>query len=130
MQSGRKAAESVKESAANTAASAKASMEKARATAKEKAEKMTTRDPADKEAATLEKEMGNSDAELNRDAAKAHNEAARRLAESGGPRPGYKTRGTEPPETTTATEDYVDDYTTPAADPRYHPGPTSGGAYR
>ncbi|KAJ0028680.1 hypothetical protein Pint_36440 [Pistacia integerrima] len=129
MKSGRKAVESVKESAANTAASAKG-MEKARATAKEKAEKMTTRDPEDKEAATLEKEMGNSDAELNTDAAKVHNEVARSLAEFGGPRPGYKTRGTEPPETTTATEDYVDDYTTPTTDPRYHPRPTSGGAYR
>lgn len=82
------------------------------------AKKMTTRDPAEKEAATLEKEVRKSDAELNKDAAKAQNEATRRLAESGGPHPGYKTRGTEPPKTTTAS-DYVDDYTNPA-----------GGAYR
>lgn len=52
---------------------------------------MTTRDPAKKEASTVEKERRKTDAELNKEAAKAHNEEGRRLAESRGPHPGYKT---------------------------------------
>ncbi|KAK9193906.1 hypothetical protein WN944_004607 [Citrus x changshan-huyou] len=129
MQSGRNTVESAKESAA---ASAKAAMERAKATAKEKVfiyffliinptalrndvtykrnlmqgEKLTTRDPMEKEAATLGKEQRKTHAELNKEEAKAHNEAARRLGETGGPHPGYETRGTEGQEyrTTTATD--------------------------
>lgn len=134
MQSGRNTVESAKESAADAAASAKAAMERAKATAKEKVfiylflfliinptalrndvtnkrnlmqgEKLTTRDPMEKEAATLGKEQRKTHAELNKEEAKAHNEAARRLGETGGPHPGYETRGTEGQEyrTTTATD--------------------------
>ena len=106
MQSGRNTVESAKESAADAAASAKAAMERAKATAKEKGEKLTTRDPMEKEAATLGKEQRKTHAELNEEEAKAHNEAARRLGETGGPHPGYETRGTEGQKyrTTTATD--------------------------
>ncbi|KAL7092781.1 hypothetical protein ACP275_11G003700 [Erythranthe tilingii] len=47
---------SVKETAASIAASAKAGMEKTKATVQEKAEKMTTRDPLQKEMATQKKD--------------------------------------------------------------------------
>ncbi|KAL3819905.1 hypothetical protein ACJIZ3_005810 [Penstemon smallii] len=47
---------SAKEAASNVAASAKAGMEKTKATMQEKGEKMTTRDPLQKEMATEKKE--------------------------------------------------------------------------
>ncbi|KAL7134085.1 hypothetical protein ABFS83_11G003500 [Erythranthe nasuta] len=47
--------QSAKETAASIAASAKAGMEKTKATVQEKAEKMTTRDPLQKEMATQKK---------------------------------------------------------------------------
>ncbi|KAL5741856.1 hypothetical protein ACOSP7_028588 [Xanthoceras sorbifolium] len=53
MQSGRNAAESVREAAANAAASAKAGMEKSKAAAQEKEERMKTSNPAEKEFSSL-----------------------------------------------------------------------------
>ncbi|KAI9154482.1 hypothetical protein LWI28_026929 [Acer negundo] len=99
MQSGKNVAESVKESAANAAASAKAGMEKAKAVAQEKAERMKTRNPAEKETATMKKEEKKTQAQLNQEQAHLHNEEAKRMAQSGA-HPGYKTRGA----TTAATD--------------------------
>ncbi|KAL2320853.1 hypothetical protein Fmac_029822 [Flemingia macrophylla] len=77
MQSGKKATESIKETAANIGASAKSGMEKTKATVQEKAERMTARDPMQKEMATQKKEARMSQAELEKQAAREHNAAAK-----------------------------------------------------
>ncbi|KHN07426.1 18 kDa seed maturation protein [Glycine soja] len=80
MQGGKKAGESIKETAANIGASAKAGMEKTKATVQEKAERMTARDPMQKELATQKKEAKMSQAELDKQAARQHNTAAKQSA--------------------------------------------------
>ncbi|WVZ07524.1 hypothetical protein V8G54_020870 [Vigna mungo] len=76
MQGGKKTGESMKEKASNIGASAKAGMEKTKATVQEKAEKLTTRDPLEKELATQKKEAKVDQAELDKQAARQHNAAA------------------------------------------------------
>ncbi|KAK0584118.1 hypothetical protein LWI29_007842 [Acer saccharum] len=119
MQSGKNVTESVKESAANAAATAKASMEKAKAVAQEKAERMKTRNPTEKEAATMKKEQKQTQAQLNQEQAHLHNEDAKRMAQSSA-HPGYKTRGTTAAATDaplTGSEEFsafgTEDYMTP-----------------
>ncbi|KAK9265545.1 hypothetical protein L1049_021608 [Liquidambar formosana] len=84
MQAGKNAAASAKETAANAAASAKSGMDKTKATVQEKAERMTARDPMQKEMATEKKETKKTEAELNKQEAHEHNAAARQMASTGG----------------------------------------------
>ncbi|XP_010557946.1 PREDICTED: 11 kDa late embryogenesis abundant protein-like [Tarenaya hassleriana] len=86
--------QSMKEKASNIAASAKAGMEKTKATLEEKAEKMTTRDPVQKEMATQKKEDRINQAELEKREAREHNAAAKHAAGAGLGSPGYTTKGT------------------------------------
>nr|XP_023885992.1 11 kDa late embryogenesis abundant protein [Quercus suber]POE68945.1 18 kda seed maturation protein [Quercus suber] len=79
MQSGKNAASSVKETAANVAASAKSGMEKSKATVQEKVERMAARDPLQKELATEKKEERKSQAELEKQQARQHNAAAKQM---------------------------------------------------
>ncbi|KAK6149213.1 hypothetical protein DH2020_016738 [Rehmannia glutinosa] len=76
--------QSAKETAANIAASAKAVMEKTKATMQEKAEKMTTRDPLQKEMATEKKEERIHGAERQKQEARAHNVATKQAAAAAG----------------------------------------------
>ncbi|XP_011078825.1 11 kDa late embryogenesis abundant protein-like [Sesamum indicum] len=69
--------QSAKETASNVAASAKAGMEKTKATVQEKAERMTTRDPIQKDMATQKKEDRIYEAERQKQEAREHNAAAR-----------------------------------------------------
>ncbi|KAK7378250.1 hypothetical protein VNO80_03688 [Phaseolus coccineus] len=80
MQGGKKAGESVKETASNMGASAKAGMEKTKATVQEKAERLTARDPLQKEMATQKKEARVNQAELDKQAVREHNAAAKQSA--------------------------------------------------
>ncbi|ESW34327.1 hypothetical protein PHAVU_001G143100 [Phaseolus vulgaris] len=80
MQGGKKAGESVKETASNMGASAKAGMEKTKATVQEKAERLTARDPLQKEVATQKKEARVNQAELDKQAVREHNAAAKQSA--------------------------------------------------
>ncbi|CAH2041543.1 unnamed protein product [Thlaspi arvense] len=70
--------QSMKETAANIGASAKSGMEKTKATLQEKAEKMTTRDPLQKEMAERKKEDRITEAELRKQEEMNRNAAARR----------------------------------------------------
>ncbi|KAL0334229.1 UNVERIFIED_CONTAM: Late embryogenesis abundant protein 46 [Sesamum angustifolium] len=69
--------QSAKETASNVAASAKSGMEKTKATVQEKAERMTTRDPIQKDMATQKKEERILEAERQKQEAREHNAAAR-----------------------------------------------------
>ncbi|XP_057534020.1 late embryogenesis abundant protein 46-like [Amaranthus tricolor] len=75
MQSGKKAVESVKESASNIAASAKSGMDKTKATVQEKVDKMRAHDEYDKALATEKKEERITEAELRKQQAMTHNAA-------------------------------------------------------
>ncbi|KGN54793.1 hypothetical protein Csa_011934 [Cucumis sativus] len=99
MQSGKKAVESMKESAANVAASAKAGMDKTKATVQEKMEKVTARDPLAKEIAEEKKEAKIHEAELNKQEARQHNAAVRQAATGAA----AATHGTHPTTHSTAT---------------------------
>nr|AAG15417.1 seed maturation protein [Glycine tomentella] len=94
MQGGKKAGESIKETAANIGASAKAGMEKTKATVQEKAERMTARDPMQKEFATQKKEAKINQAELDKQAARQHNTAAKQSATAGHMGHGHHATGT------------------------------------
>ncbi|RAL48513.1 unnamed protein product [Cuscuta campestris] len=76
--------QSAKETASNAAASAKAGMEKTKATLQEKAEKMTTRDPMQKEIATERKDERKREAEMEKQTAKEQNAASKAAAAAGG----------------------------------------------
>ncbi|KAJ1403337.1 Late embryogenesis abundant protein [Sesbania bispinosa] len=67
----------MKETAANIGASAKSGMEKTKATVQEKTERMTARDPLQKEMATQKKEARINQAELDKQAAREHNAATK-----------------------------------------------------
>ncbi|XP_041997775.1 protein LE25-like [Salvia splendens] len=71
------------QSAKDMGASAKAGMEKTKATLQEKGERMTTRDPLQKEMATEKKEERIDEAELRKREAQAQHEAQRRGAGTG-----------------------------------------------
>ncbi|KAK7396294.1 hypothetical protein VNO78_17199 [Psophocarpus tetragonolobus] len=106
MQGGKKAGESIKETAANIGASAKAGMEKTKAAVQEKTEKMTARDPMQKELATQKKEARMNQAELDKVAAREHNAAAKQSATLGHMgQQGHHTTGTG-----TATYSTTGDY--------------------
>jgi len=77
MQVAKKAGETIKETAANIGASAKSGMEKTKATVQEKTEKMSARDPVQKEAATQKKEAKQNQAELDKQMAREHNAAVK-----------------------------------------------------
>ncbi|KAL5059462.1 hypothetical protein RYX36_031066 [Vicia faba] len=77
MQGAKKAGETIKETAANIGASAKSGMEKTKATVQEKTEKMSARDPVQKEAATQKKEAKQNQAELDKQMAREHNAAVK-----------------------------------------------------
>ncbi|XP_038883398.1 11 kDa late embryogenesis abundant protein [Benincasa hispida] len=98
MQSGKKAVESMKESAANVAASAKAGMDKTKATVQEKMEKVTAHDPLAKEIAEEKKQAKIHEAELNKQEAREHNAAVRQAATAAA-----GTHGTHPTTHPTAT---------------------------
>ncbi|XP_075639272.1 11 kDa late embryogenesis abundant protein [Castanea sativa] len=92
MQSGKNAASSVKETVANVAASAKSGMEKTKATVQEKVERMTARDPLQKELATEKKEERKTQAELEKQQARQHNAAAKQMESTpAGGHTGYTT---------------------------------------
>ncbi|KAK2651312.1 hypothetical protein Ddye_018801 [Dipteronia dyeriana] len=97
-------------------ASAKAAAEKAKAVAQEKAERVTTRNPAEKEAATMKKEERKTQAQLNKEQAHLHNEEAKRMAQSGA-HPGFKTRDVTTDDPLTGSEEFsafgTEDYMTP-----------------
>ncbi|XP_009604364.1 11 kDa late embryogenesis abundant protein-like [Nicotiana tabacum] len=76
--------QAAKEKAANVAASAKAGMEKTKAVVGEKAEKLTTRDPVEKQMATEKKEERIHQAEMDKLAAQEQNAASRQAAATGG----------------------------------------------
>ncbi|KAL6523214.1 hypothetical protein OROGR_016817 [Orobanche gracilis] len=76
--------QSAKQTAANVAASAKAGMEKTKATIQEKGEKMTTRDPLQKEMATERKEERVREAERQKQEAREQNAATKQSASAGG----------------------------------------------
>ncbi|XP_058740439.1 18 kDa seed maturation protein-like [Vicia villosa] len=75
MQGAKKAGETIKETAANIGASAKSGMEKTKATVQEKTEKMSARDPVQKEVATQKKEAKMNQAELDKQMTREHNAA-------------------------------------------------------
>ncbi|CAK8543351.1 unnamed protein product [Lathyrus sativus] len=77
MQGAKKAGETIKETAANIGASAKSGMEKTKATVQEKTEKMSARDPIQKETATHKKEAKKNQAELDKQMAREHNAAVK-----------------------------------------------------
>ncbi|KAG4913056.1 hypothetical protein AAZX31_19G133300 [Glycine max] len=111
MQGGKKAGESIKETATNIGASAKAGMEKTKATVQEKAERMTARDPVQKELATQKKEAKMNQAELDKQAARQHNTAAKQSATTAGHMGhGHHTTGTG---TGTATYSTTGEYGQP-----------------
>ncbi|KAK7259523.1 hypothetical protein RIF29_25132 [Crotalaria pallida] len=69
--------QNIKETAANIGASAKSGMEKTKAAVQEKTEKMTARDPLQKEMATEKKEARINQAEFDKHAAREHNAAVK-----------------------------------------------------
>ena len=75
MQTGKKAVESVKETASNIAASAKSGMDKTKATAQEKVDKMRADDDYDKALASEKKQDRVTEAELRKQQAMSHNAA-------------------------------------------------------
>ncbi|XP_058740440.1 18 kDa seed maturation protein-like [Vicia villosa] len=77
MQGAKKAGETIKETAANIGASAKSGLEKTKATLQEKTEKMSARDPVQKEAATQKKEAKQNQAELDKQMARENNAAVK-----------------------------------------------------
>ncbi|XP_045795730.1 18 kDa seed maturation protein-like [Trifolium pratense] len=77
MQGAKKAGETIKETAANVGASAKSGMEKTKAAVQEKTEKMTARDPVQKEMATHKKDAKMNQAELDKLSAREHNAAVK-----------------------------------------------------
>ncbi|XP_057798823.1 protein LE25-like [Salvia miltiorrhiza] len=72
------------QSAKDIAASAKAGMEKTKATLQEKGERMTARDPLQKEMATEKKEAKIHEAERRKHEARHHNAAAAEVAHTTG----------------------------------------------
>ncbi|KAI3678164.1 hypothetical protein L6452_37446 [Arctium lappa] len=80
LHTGKNAAASAKESAANMAASAKAGMDKTKATIQEKGEKMTAHDPMQKEMAKEKKDERKHEAEYEKQAAREQNAAQRQAA--------------------------------------------------
>ncbi|XP_061346399.1 18 kDa seed maturation protein [Gastrolobium bilobum] len=94
MEGAKKAGESIKETAANIGASAKSGMEKTKATVQEKTERMTARDPLKKEMATQKKDAKINQAELEKQAAREHNAAAKQSATVGHMGQGHYTTGT------------------------------------
>lgn len=96
MQSGKKAVESVKESASNIAASAKSGMDKTKATVQEKVNKMRAHDEYDKALATEKKEERITEAELRKQQVMTHNAAEKeaKTATATGTRTGTGTAGT------------------------------------
>ncbi|CAH8312665.1 unnamed protein product [Eruca vesicaria subsp. sativa] len=75
--------QSMKETASNIAASAKSGMDKTKATLGEKAEKMTTRDPIQKQMATQKKEGRINEAEMQKREACEHNAAMKEASGAG-----------------------------------------------
>ncbi|KAG2334822.1 hypothetical protein Bca52824_006002 [Brassica carinata] len=75
--------QSMKETASNIAASAKSGMDKTKATLEEKAEKMTTRDPVQKQMATEKKEAKINQAEMQKREVREHNAAMKEAAGAG-----------------------------------------------
>ncbi|KAF8118759.1 hypothetical protein N665_0002s0069 [Sinapis alba] len=75
--------QSMKETASNIAASAKSGMDKTKATLEEKAEKMTTRDPVQKQMATQKKEAKIDQAEMQKREVREHNAAMKEAAGTG-----------------------------------------------
>ncbi|KAG5402882.1 hypothetical protein BRARA_C00264 [Brassica rapa] len=75
--------QSMKETASNIAASAKSGMDKTKATLEEKAEKMTTRDPVQKQMATQKKEAKINQAEMQKREVREHNAAMKEAAGGG-----------------------------------------------
>ncbi|MED6197296.1 hypothetical protein PIB30_055354 [Stylosanthes scabra] len=75
MQGAKNTGQTIKEKAANVGASAQAGLEKTKATVQEKAERMTARDPLQKEMATHKKEHKINQAEMEKQAAYDHNAA-------------------------------------------------------
>ncbi|TYK25405.1 18 kDa seed maturation protein [Cucumis melo var. makuwa] len=101
MQSGRNAAEAVKESAANVGASAKAGMEKTKATAQEKVDKMRAHDPYEKEMVREKKDERIQEADLDKQQARFEHAAERQAGTGPGTRTGLGTgTGPEPTPTT------------------------------
>ncbi|KAK7285488.1 hypothetical protein RJT34_20261 [Clitoria ternatea] len=94
MQGAKKTGESMKETAANIGASAKSGMEKTKATVQEKTQRMTARDPLQKEMATQKKEERINQAELDKQMAREHNAAAKQSATAGHMGQGHHTAGT------------------------------------
>ncbi|KAK7336641.1 hypothetical protein VNO77_17187 [Canavalia gladiata] len=94
MQGAKKAGESAKETVANLGASAKSGMEKTKATVQEKTERMRARDPLQKDLATQKKEEKINQAELDKQAAREHNAAAKQSATAGHMGQGHHTTGT------------------------------------
>ncbi|KGN59308.1 11 kDa late embryogenesis abundant protein-like [Cucumis sativus] len=91
MQSGRNAAEAMKESAANVGASAKAGMEKTKATAQEKVDKMRAHDPFEKDMARERKDERIQEAELDKQQARVEHAAERQTGTGPGTRTGLGT---------------------------------------
>ncbi|KAK9122666.1 hypothetical protein Sjap_012268 [Stephania japonica] len=92
MQTGKSAAETIKETGSNVMASAKAGMDKTKATVQEKVERMTTSDPLEKELATQRKEGRINLAELEKQEVR-HRHAAEREHVRGGATGGVFSHG-------------------------------------
>ncbi|KAG8371861.1 hypothetical protein BUALT_Bualt12G0007000 [Buddleja alternifolia] len=106
--------QSAKETASNVAASAKAGMEKTKATLQEKGEKMTTRDPLQKEIATEKKDERIHEAERQKLEARQQNVATRQGAAGGGTFGHDYTTGTGHPTGAGVRSDYPQTGTTGA----------------
>ncbi|XLR68238.1 hypothetical protein S83_018910 [Arachis hypogaea] len=89
MQGAKNTGQSIKEKAANVGASAQAGLEKTKATVQEKAEKMSTRDPIQKQMATQKKEHKTNQAEMEKQAAYNQNAAHKEAARAEDIAPGY-----------------------------------------
>ncbi|KAL2483146.1 18 kDa seed maturation protein [Forsythia ovata] len=123
--------QSAKETAANVASSAKSSLEKSKATAQEKAEKMTSRDPVQKEMATEKKEAKIHEAERQKHEMSQAAKAGRTTGYSTGAHSatGHATTGTG--YTDTVGTEYPSGTTTKGVvGSQYPPGTNTGGAGR
>nr|AAG37454.1 seed maturation protein LEA 4 [Glycine tomentella] len=94
MQEEKKAGKSIKEPAATIGASAKVWHEENQGHCPREAERMTARDPMQKELATQKKDAKMSQAELDKQAARQHNTAAKQAATAGHMGQGHHTPGT------------------------------------
>ncbi|XP_010672665.2 late embryogenesis abundant protein 46 [Beta vulgaris subsp. vulgaris] len=132
MQTGKKAVESVKETASNIAASAKSGMDKTKATVQEKVDKMKADDDYDKALASEKKQDRVTEAELRKQQAMSHNAAEKDAktavaGQTGTGGTGYGTTGPQYSHSTTGATGYPTGAHQMSAMPGHGTGEPAGG---